>query len=264
MSRQAGCAPRLRLALCGATVAVAACTPPPGRTTPVLHSGAAARFDTAERLLAAVARHNDHYRTLRATHRVVLEIATEDGRREHHACTGVVAVQRPDRLRLVALGAVGMKLFDLLYVAGEARAVSIAPQLARGQLLPQILRSVAGDLRAIYRLAPPLPRDRLQLEASYSARGHAPLFEVTAYREGRQVQQLVVFAASLAVARAEEPLPGGETRTVTYGDYERRGELLVPRSILVAREGAISYWLSIQVEQLEIDPPLDAQLFASS
>lgn len=240
-----------------------ACRRPAPPVTAVSHRGAAQRFDSARALLAAVARHNDDYRTLRAVHRVVLEIAAENGQREHHACRGVLAVQRPDRLRLVALGPAGLKLFDLLYLRGTARAVSTGPQLAGARLLPRILDSVAADLRAIYRLSPSARVDALRLDAGYSPTNQAPLLEVAAYREGRLVEQLSVFAASLAVARTEEIDAAGDTRTVTFGDYERRGRHLVPRSILVAREGRLSYWLSITVEQLEVDPPLDPRLFAA-
>lgn len=99
----------------------------------------------------------DNWRTLRAEHRVALELVLPDGRHERRQLRGVIAVERPDRFRLRALGPAGITLFDLLSVHGRVTVKEVI-RGASTELQP-ILESVAGDLQAAYDLEP-RPADR--------------------------------------------------------------------------------------------------------
>jgi hypothetical protein len=97
------------------------------------------------------------WQTLRAEHRVGLELSLADGRVERRQLRGVIAVQRPDRFRLRALGPAGITLFDLLSVHGRMMVKEVI-RGASAELAP-ILESIAGDLHAAYDLEP-RPADR--------------------------------------------------------------------------------------------------------
>lgn len=89
------------------------------------------------------------WQTLRAEHRVIVET-----RGERRVLRGVIAVARPDRFRLRALGPGGITLFDVVWVRGQVRLLSSLRAAAPGSLLDRLIVSVAGDLAAAYDLAP--------------------------------------------------------------------------------------------------------------
>jgi hypothetical protein len=218
----------------------------------------------ADELLQRVLQANDGYGTLRTVHDVALELVLGGHRSEKRTFRGVLAVRRPGHFRLAILGPVGLKLVDLLYMAGKTKVVHVAPELARSSRLPAILDSIAADIAAIYRLDPQLHPSRRRLEESVSyASGQAPLYELKEYRRGELARQLTIFAATLAVARMEVVDERGDSRTIVFGDYETHGKLLVPRSVHVAIEGRVFYWLAIRVEAVDVDVKLDDHLFVA-
>jgi hypothetical protein len=225
--------------------------------------------DGAE-LLRRVIAANDGYGTLETVHAVTIEIALGKERSEKRSFRGLLAIQRPGSFRLQILGPVGTRLLDLLYLAGKVKVVETAPMLARSSKLPELAESIARDIAAIFRLDPQPEVDRRGIEESVAlASGRAPLYELKEHRQGELVRQLTIFAATLAVSRAEVADGAGGLRTITYGDYQQHGvrkagapgSLLVPRSIHLSREGGVFYWLSIRVESLILDTELDKRLF---
>jgi hypothetical protein len=93
--------------------------------------------------------------TMRAVHRVFIDAAIGDGREQNNV-RGMIAVERPDRFRLQALGPGGVQLFDIVKVGGEARVIqSLAG--AGSSLQQKVLLSIAADLSAAYDLEPKLP-----------------------------------------------------------------------------------------------------------
>jgi len=226
---------------------------------PVQHLGPARPVDGPQGLLSAVAAANDGYRTLKQVHRVAIEFVLPNGRQEQRACRGVLAISRPSRFRLTAITGRGVKLFDILHVAGKSHALHLPPQDRHGRL-PQVVASIAEDIRAIYRLHPVPATDTHRIEERVAASA-APLTDLRGYRGGQLVSEMTVFARSLAVARTELLGPGSQVRTITYGDYEHHGRLVVPRTIVVSNDGPLAYWLRIRVERTEIDPVLDPRLF---
>ncbi|MCS6913565.1 MAG: hypothetical protein RMK29_14150 [Myxococcales bacterium] len=95
------------------------------------------------------------WRTMRAEHRVSIDAPRGDGR-EQTTVRGLIAVERPDRFRLRALGPGGVTLFDILKVGGEVRIVQ--GMAARDTSLQQkVLLSIGADLAAAYDLEPRLP-----------------------------------------------------------------------------------------------------------
>lgn len=241
---------------------LAACPRPPEPVGPVSHLGSAVAVRDANDLLQRVLQANDGYGTLRTVHHVALELVLGGQRSEKRSFRGVLAVRRPGHFRLAILGPVGIKLVDLLYMAGKTRVIYVAPELQRSSRLPAVLDSIGADIAAVYRLDPQLFPSRRRLEESVSyASGQAPLFELKEYRRDELARQLTIFAATLAVARMEVVDERGDSRTITYGDYETHGKLLVPRSVHVAKEGSSFYWLAIQVDSVDVDVKLDDHLF---
>jgi len=236
--------------------------PPRVRAVPVAQAGTPIKVADAEALLARVRQVNDGYRTLETVHQVTLEITLADGRSEKRSFRAMLAVKRPAQFRMQMLGPAGIKMIDLGYEGGRARLLQVAPELARSSRLPAIMDSVAGDIATIFRLDPQPAATTRRMEESISlASGRAPLYELKEYRDDERVRQLTVFAATLAISRSETSDGHGGSRTLTFGDYERLGSLLIPRNILLAREGAEHYWLAIYVESVIVDPPLDPRLF---
>ncbi|MGZ3425191.1 MAG: glycosyltransferase [Polyangia bacterium] len=103
---------------------------------------------TAELLPASEAWH-----TMRAEHRVTVEAGGQT-----RTLRGLIAVERPDRFRLRALGPGGITLFDIVSVAGEVRVIESIKD-PNASALGKILPSMAGDLQAAYDLVP-RPADR--------------------------------------------------------------------------------------------------------
>lgn len=238
-----------------------ACPAPPVPVRPVDHRGTAQKIASPEQLLERVTAVNDGYGTLTTVHQVTVEIALGGDRSEKRSFRGALAIRRPAHFRLQILGPMGIKLVDLLYVRGKASVLYLEPKLQMSSRLPEIIQSIAGDIRAIYRLDPCPHADRRRMEETVTlASGRAPLFDLKEYRGKDLVRQMDIFGNTLAVARSQV-VEGIDIRTITYGDYEAHGELLVPRSIHVAKEGTVFYWLSIQVESVSIDEELDEDIF---
>jgi hypothetical protein len=99
------------------------------------------------------------WQTLRAEHRVVVET-----RGERRVLRGVIAVARPDRFRLRALGPGGITLFDVVWVGGQVRLLNSLRAAAPGSLLDRLIGSVAGDLAAAYDLTPRPAGRQVRLE----------------------------------------------------------------------------------------------------
>ncbi len=250
----------------GATLGVIAlglsCGVPPAKITTVDHIGKALPQRDARALIKQVHQTNDAYRTLKAVHRVALEISIDHRRSEKRTFRGVLAIQRPDRFRLQILGPMGVKLIDLLYIGGRAQLLYLAETLTKSSHLPRIMGRVAEDIGVIYRLDPEFSADMLIMEESVSlASGRAPLYTLKELLGETVVRTMTIFAATLAIARAERHEDSDNTLTITYGDYERHDRVLVPRSIHMSREGTLSYWLSISVESVQLNQELDQKLF---
>jgi len=239
-----------------------ACPSAPAALHDVSHQGAAQKLTGADELLRRTLAANDGYGTLTTVHKVTAEIALGGERSEKRSFRGVLAIRRPGHFRLQILGAMGLKLVDLLYAEGKTRVLHVEPALRRSSRLPEILESVAGDIRAVYRLDPTPEVERRKMEETVSlASGRAPLFNLQEFRGKDLVRQMDIFAATLAIARSQVT-EGLDIRTITYGAYETNGRLMVPRQIHVAKEGQVFYWLSIQVESVTMDEELDEELFA--
>ena len=95
------------------------------------------------------------WRTMRAEHRVQIDAAKGDGR-EQISVRGLIAVERPDRFRLRAMGPGGITLFDILKVGGDVKILKgLAAQ--DSSLQQKVLLSIGADLAAAYDLEPKLP-----------------------------------------------------------------------------------------------------------
>jgi hypothetical protein len=236
----------------------------PAPTTTVKHEGRAVPFKDAEALLRRISEVNDGYGTLKSVHKVTAEIALGGDRTEKRSFRGVVAVQRPGFFRLQILGPMGVKFADLLYGQGRAQVLEVATSLRKSSRLPEILDSIAGDLRAIYRLDPLPHASRRTMEKTVAlASGSAPLYALKETRGDEVVRQLDIFAASLAIARSVVVDVKGDVRTITYGDHRTNGKLVIPHKIHVSKEGRAFYWLSIEVESVVLDEQLDPALFVA-
>ena len=242
----------------------AACHSPPIAIRPVDHRGQAIRLSNAAELMQRVLRANDGYGTLKTVHHAAIEIALGEDRSENRSFRAVLAIRRPGHFRLTILGPMGVKLIDLLYAAGQSKVLYLAFELRKTSRLPEILDSISADIAAIYRLDPQPVSGRCQMEESVAlASGRAPLYELKEYSAGEISRQMTIFAATLAIARYEVVDRRGDIRTITYGDYETNGNLLIPRSIHLSKEGTTFYWLSIRVESVAIDQELDNNLFVA-
>lgn len=244
-------------------VLASGCPSPRVPSQAIQHSGPAVQVSSPQELLKKVQQVNDGYGTLKSVHKVALEIALGGDRSEKRTIRGALAIYRPGLFRLQILGPMGILLADLLYRSGKVKVVEVSDALKRSSRLPEILESIAGDLRAIYRLDP-LPRyDNRKMEQTVSLASGAtlPLYSLKEYRRGEIVRQLDIFASSLAIARTELVNEEGDVRTITYGDFRTDGKVVVPQRIHVAKEGKIFYWLSIEAESTTLDEDLDEDLF---
>jgi hypothetical protein len=91
------------------------------------------------------------WHTMRAEHRVTVEAGGQK-----RSLRGIIAVERPDRFRLRALGPAGITLFDIVSVGGQVRVVE-AIKDPNASALGNILPSMGGDLQAAYDLTPRPP-----------------------------------------------------------------------------------------------------------
>ena len=96
------------------------------------------------------------WKTLSAQHRVTVRVQRLGGT-DTRSLRGLVAVQRPDRFRLRALGPAGLTLFDLLVRGGVPKVVSAIrrpEQGVSGKALDEVIHSLAADLACAYFLTP--------------------------------------------------------------------------------------------------------------
>ncbi len=95
------------------------------------------------------------WRTMRAEHQVRIEVKTASGV-ETKTIRGLLAVQRPDRFRLRALGPAGITLFDVIVVNGQVNIVQSLRD-PNDPTMGRILESLVRDLEATYDLLPRPP-----------------------------------------------------------------------------------------------------------
>jgi hypothetical protein len=96
------------------------------------------------------------WKTLRSEQKVTIEVG---GKRR--SVRALLAVERPDRVRLVALGPAGLTLFDL-YVIGGQRHVVRAIRDPNDPTMSKIMEAMVGDLGAAYDLEPRPAERRVQ------------------------------------------------------------------------------------------------------
>jgi hypothetical protein len=142
---------------------------------------------------------------------------------EHRTLRGAIAVERPDRFRLRALGPGGLTLFDLVWVAGRVHVIE-ALRDPRSSTLGAVIESMAGDLSAAYQLEPAAA--------------------------GRTVE------TTAGAVLVREP-----ARTVRLFAYRAIGGHAVPTRIEVDNR-ALGYTVGVEVTELELDVALDPALFA--
>lgn len=105
------------------------------------------------------------WRTMRSEQSTLVTARTREGKVVSRRVRGVIAAERPDRLRLRALGPGGVTLFDLLDRDGRCVIVSSYHGAAAQPHRPlhAILGSLCHDLRAAYRLGSLEPRARRRI-----------------------------------------------------------------------------------------------------
>lgn len=101
------------------------------------------------------------WRSMQAEHRVNVEFATTEGKIERKALRGAIAIERPGKLRLAALGPGGIRLFDLLLANGQV-TVLYTFRAIEGSAFGAAIQSMAGDLGAAYLLEPASPERAIE------------------------------------------------------------------------------------------------------
>jgi hypothetical protein len=96
------------------------------------------------------------WKTMRAEHEVAIDVKLGSGQHDKRTLRGLIAIERPDRFRLRALGPGGITLFDVMSVHGEVTVLQ-ALRDPNSPALARIIESMAGDLDAAYDLAPRPP-----------------------------------------------------------------------------------------------------------
>ncbi len=180
------------------------------------HSGA-----TLDAHPPAAATIESGWKTMQAEQLVQLEVTRKDGVVERRSMRAALAVARPDRFRLRALGPGGLTLFDLLDVDG--RVAVLGGVLPKSDAFAQVVRSVAADLAAAYLLSPAPPE-----------------------------RTTTVDAQGVWVHEAE--------RAVRLSDFHQVDGRAVPTRIEVDAP-AHGYHVRVQVSAAALDVPLDPALF---
>jgi hypothetical protein len=162
------------------------------------------------------------WKTLKAEHRVTVDVELEGGKHERRQLRGVIAIERPDRFRLRALGPGGISLFDLLWVAGKTSVLQAIRDPHESALGP-VIEAMAGDLSAAFLLEPAPPGRVAMLDAG-----------------------------ALVVSEPE--------RTVRERAFVRVNGQLVPTRIEIENR-ARHYRVEVDARGSEVDVPLDAALF---
>jgi hypothetical protein len=98
------------------------------------------------------------WHSMRAEHKVSLDVKLASGEHDKRELRGLIAVERPDRFRLRALGPGGITLFDIVDVNGQVRVLQSIRD-PNSSSLQAVIESLAGDLQAAYDLMP-RPADR--------------------------------------------------------------------------------------------------------
>jgi hypothetical protein len=161
--------------------------------------------------------------TMRAVHRVSIDAAKGDGR-EQVSVRGMVAVERPDRFRLQAIGPGGITLFDLIKVGGDVKVVqSLAG--ADSSLQQKVLLSIGADLSAMFDLEPLHPSHKKYVDLK---------------------------VGELRIVENE--------RTIRAQQFKEVQGQSLPTHIDIDNT-ALNYKVSIDVEQATLDDKLDPALF---
>lgn len=248
------------LSTCLVVVVLLGCPSPHHGDRPLLPDRAdrtqLTEIDVPEQLVRDIRETNDGYETLKTVHRVTLRIALDGGRSENLTLRGILAIKRPAQFRLIILGPASVKLAELLYNAGDLRRLYLAKHLESSSRLPAILDSIAGDIRAIYRLQPVRPVDQRQFYEGRPKEIGRKYYHLRELRGSKLVRTSVILADTLAVTIVEE-----RRRSISYSSHERRKELLLPRTIHLKNRGAISYTLSIEVESVDVNVTFDSAMF---
>lgn len=103
------------------------------------------------------------WKTLRAEHRVTIDVQLDDGKHDRRSLRGAIAVERPDRFRLRALGPGGITLFDVVSVGGHVKVLQ-AIRDPSASALGEVIQSMAGDLQASFLLEPVPPGRKVAVE----------------------------------------------------------------------------------------------------
>lgn len=164
------------------------------------------------------------WRTLRAEHKVTIRATGADGKTSERSLRGLLAVERPDRFRLRALGPGGITLFDVLSVAGRVKVVEAIRDVTKDPTLGEVVRSMAGDLAAAYDLAPRPPDRQVAVEG-----------DAVVVRE-----------------------PG---RTVRLSDFRAVGAERYPARVDIEND-ARHYRVTVESGETTLDEPLAPALFA--
>ena len=164
-----------------------------------------------------------HPRTLRAEHKVTVEVTLADGTVDRRSLRGLIAVAWPDRLRLRAFGPAGITLFDLLYRDGKVEVIESLKD-PRAGALAALLAAIGRDLALAYDLAPHAEGRRYRLEGD-------------------------------AVVVGEE----GD-RTVRLSDFRATTGGPAADRIHIENRGA-RYRVDIAASETTVDEPLDEALF---
>jgi hypothetical protein len=164
-----------------------------------------------------------NWKTLTAEHRVTLDYKTKEGTREKRKLRGAIAVERPARFRLRALGPAGITLFDVLYDQGEVRVLRAVSDPSEGSTLGRIVQSMAQDIAAAYRLEP-IPPERKESVDKKEVIISDPRAQI-------RLTQFVASGNSVAPARME------------------------------IDNHALDYRVTVEVVDLKLDEPLDPALF---
>jgi Glycosyl transferase family 2/Protein of unknown function (DUF3261) len=91
----------------------------------------------------------DHaWKTLRSEQKVTIDVGGKT-----RSVRALLAVERPDRVRLVAMGPAGVTLFDLYVVGGQMHVVR-AIRDPNDPTMSKIMEAMVGDLEAAYDLEP--------------------------------------------------------------------------------------------------------------
>jgi hypothetical protein len=167
------------------------------------------------------------WRSQTAEHRVTVTVRLDGGAVERRSLRGVIAIERPGRLRLRALGPAGITLFDLLVTDGTPRVIAAIRRPSDGpggQALDNVIASLAQDLACAYDLQPRAAGRTVKLEG-----------KVVVVEEPGRTVRLSHFAGAPAIWRHAE----------IHTDQKNA-----------------KYDVTVDVEHVEVDPALDPSLFA--